>query len=225
MSIKQKWNDLVAREKEKTKNMTFKQKVEYVAENWWFEIIGTLVLLGVAVGCGILIYNSCKEHILYFGVVDVSMSEKECRQIEKDFKEYIENDDPMEVIYMESQISSLGVAESTDDLIPEITDEQQKSTILIGTGLIDAYICPEVYVDYLLEWEDLDTVANVMDAETVSQYSERITKDGYAFDLTGTAAAELFHVKYEPCYLVFTYNSANHSPEVTQAFARYLLEK
>lgn len=223
MSIKQKWKDLVARENEKTKNMTFKKKVEYIAGNWWAEILVTFVAIGVIIGLGNMIVNSCKDHILYFAVVDVSLSEEECTAITEDFEAYIGDTNPMKVVTMDSQVSSLGIMPTDTPVMPEATDDQQKSMILIGTGLVDAYICPEVYVDYLRGCDDLEKAANIMGPELAEKYAERITKDGYAIDLTGTEAAAMFAAEYEPCYLVFTYN--NHFPEVTQAFARYLLEK
>ena len=77
-------------------------------------------------------------------------------------------------------------------------------------------------MDYLLSYDDLDKAANVMGGELAETYADRIALDGYAVDLSGTAAAETVGVEYENCYLVFTYN--NHFPEVTRAFARYLLE-
>lgn len=223
MSIRQKWKDLVAREKEKTKNMTFKKKVEYVAGNWWAEILVALVAVAVTVGIGNMIYNSCKDHILYLAVVDVSLPEEECAAITEDFKAYIGDTKPMHVVTMDTQVSSLGVMPTDTPVMPEATDDQQKSIILVGTGLVDAYICPEVYLDYLRGCDDLEKVSNIMGPELTAEYAHRMAKDGYALDLTGTEAAALFGAEYEPCYLVFTYN--NHFPEVTQAFARYLLEK
>lgn len=223
MSIRQKWKDLIAREKEKTKDMDFKTKVEYVAGNWWAEILITLVVIGMVVGIGTMIYNSCKDRILYFAIVDVSLSEEECQTIADDFNAYIENTNPMKEVILDTQVSSLGTTDYNTVHVPEIVDHQQKSMILIGTGLLDAYICPKEYVDYLQNYDDLDMVANVMGEELARQYADRIALDGYAVDLSGSQAAKAMGVGYDECYLVFTYN--NHFPEVTKSFAKYLLEK
>lgn len=222
MTLKQKWQNLIAAEKEKTKDMTFQKKVEYVAGNWWAEILITLVAIGMVIGIGSMIYNACKDRILYFSIVDVSLSEEECQAITDDFNAYIGNTSPMKMVVLDAQVSSLGTTDYDTVHVPEIVDHQQKSMTLIGTGLLDAYICPKAYVDYLRSYDDLDKAANIMGEELAEKYAERITLDGYAVDISGTEAAEAMGVGYDECYLVFTYN--NHFPEVTQAFARYLLE-
>ena len=222
MKLKEKWQALVAREKEKTKNMTFKQKVEYVAENWWAEIVAVLVAIALLFGAGYMIVNACKDHILYFGIVDASLTEEECQTISADFKAYLGNTKKLDVVTIDSQISSLGALDMETTSVPEAMDHQQKSMILIGTGLLDAYICPQRYVEYLKSYDDLDTVENIIGAELAGKYAEFITEDGYAMELSAEKAA-MFGVEYEPCYLVFTYN--NHFPEVTMAFAQYLFEE
>lgn len=220
--LKQKWQALMTTEKEKIKDMTFQKKVEYIAGNWWLEIFGVCVAIAVIIGCGVMIYNSCKERILYFAVTDVSLSSEKCDAIAKDFKDYIGNTNRMDQVIIDAQVSSLGTTDYETVHTSEIVDHQQKSMILIGTGLLDAYICTEAYVDYLIDYNDLDLVENVVDTETLAAYGDRIALDGHALVLS-EEAAELFNVEYRPAYLVFTYN--NHHPDVTQAFARYLMEK
>lgn len=225
MSLKEKWTALVAREKEKTKNMTFKKKVEYIAGNWWAEILCVLAAIGVVVGCGAMIFNTFKDRILYFAVVDVSLSEEECQTILDDFETYIGNTSPMKIVDMDPYVSSLGALPTDTAIMPEASDDQQKSLLLIGSGLLDAYICTQEYAEFLLGYDDLDKAENVLGPELAEQYADRITMDGHAVDLTGTDAAAMFGVGYEPCYLVFTPNHVNHFPEVVQSFAQYLLEK
>ena len=221
--LKQKWNDLVATEKEKMKNMTFRKKAEYIAGNWWVEIVIVIAVIAMVIGAGRMIYSACKDRILYFAVTDVSMTQEECQAIAADFKNYMGNTNRMEEVVIDSQVSSLGTTSYETVHTAEIVDHQQKSMILIGTGLLDAYICPEVYVEYLLEYNDLDKVENVVDAETLAAYGDRVALDGYALTMTDSAA-DMFNIRYdEPAYLVFTYN--NHYPDVTAAFARYILEK
>ena len=68
----------------------------------------------------------------------------------------------------------------------------------------------------------MDTIANIIGEELTNQYADRLTENGYALRLSPEAAA-YFGVKYEECYLVFTYN--NHFPEVTPMFAKFVMEK
>ena len=124
---------------------------------------------------------------------------------------------------IDSQVSSLDTTSCETVHTAEIVDHQQKSMILIGTGLLDAYICPEVCVEHLLEYNDLDEVENVVDAETLAAYGGRVAQDGYALTLT-ESAADMFDIRYdEPADLIFAYN--HHYPDVTAAFARCILEK
>lgn len=217
--LKERWCALVAREREKTKDMTFKKKVQYVAGNWWMEIFGVLVAIGVICALVYFIDSKTNTRLLYLAVTDVVLEEQQSKDNCAAFKEYIGDTKRKHVVMADTNVSTRG---AILEEIPEDTDDQQKSMILIGTGLVDAYICREEYVDYLLSYDDLAELDQVLTPEQMAAYGEYAVSD-YALCLDGTPAAEQWNVQYAPCYLVFTHN--NHFPEVTRAFADFCFGK
>lgn len=216
--MKNRWKAFVAREREKTKDMTFKKKVEYIAGNWWAEIFGIILAIVVVAVLLYFLDNKTNTRLLYLVVTDVNVEEQQSRDNCADFKAYYGDTKRKHVIMADTNVSTRG---AIDAEIAEGYDDQQKSMILIGTGLVDAYICREEYVDYLLSYNDLMPLKEALTPEQLEKYSDYVASD-YALRIDGTAATEDWNVQYAPCYLVFTWN--NHFPEVTQSFADYCIE-
>ena len=214
-----KLSDTFRREKEKMQGMTFRKKVEYLIGNWWLEAFGIIVAIAVVaflINSGI---NASKTHLLYLAVVDVELSGEQNESNCAAFKAYIGDDQWQHVISADTNVSSLGGTEVVNE---DVTDYQQKSMILIGTGLVDAYICPERYVDFLLEYDELLPLEEVLDETQLAEYVDRIGEDGYTLLLDGTSGAQAWNVGYEPSYLVVT--RSMHFPAVVRSFVDFTLQ-
>lgn len=222
MGLKEKLRATKAREKEKMKDMTFKKKAEYIAGNWWLEILAVLVSLAVIAGGIYMIWHSTRDRILFVAAVDAAMTEAERDAFAREFKDYLGNTKRSDLVMIDTNVPSLGVVDMEENMVSEIMSYQQKSMTLIGTGLLDAYVCPEVYVEFLNSYNDLEDAAVILGPELAAQYADRMAMDGKALVLSEEAAA-YFHAEYAPAYLVFTCN--NHFPDVTRQFARFCLEK
>ena len=236
-SIRTRWQSFIARENEKIKNMTRKQKWEYFATYYWLETFGILLGIGTVTFLIYMGVNLTKTNIFYLGVVDSSFTGSEYKAFVTDFKAYTGDPDRKHIVTADYGISSLGASKDASD---EVYEYQEKSDLLVETGLFDAYLCPEVYVDYLLRKEDLCLISDILGDETQSVCGDRLALDGYAIELGGTKAETSGAIDYEPAYLVFTQNvlSADenvnmfgnkrkrqtHFPEVAKAFVHYLLE-
>ena len=216
--LAERWRKLLAAEREKTKDMTFRKKAEYIAGNWWAEILGVLIALGVLASFVYMIDSKTNTRLLYLVVTDVTVEEQQSKDNCAAFKAYLGDDKRKHVVMADTNVSTRGAMEAE---ISEAYDDQQKSMILLGTGLVDAYICREEYVDYLLSYDELLPLDEVLSPEQMRAYADAAVSD-YALCLDGTDAAAQWNVQYAPCYLVFTQN--DHFPEVTRAFADYCLQ-
>ena len=214
-----KLSDTFRREKEKMQGMTFRKKVEYLIGNWWLEAFGVAVAIAVIaflINSGI---NASKTHLLYLAVVDVELSGEQNESNCAAFKAYIGDDQWQHVIAADTNVSSLGGTEVVNE---DVTDYQQKSMILIGTGLVDAYICPERYVDFLAEYDEMLPLSEVLNDTQMEAYADCIAHDGFALRIDGTTGAESWNAAYEPAYLVVT--RSVHFPEVVRAFVDFTMQ-
>lgn len=212
-----RWKDVVVRERSKMQGMTFWKKVEYLAGNWWLEAFGVCVAIAVIVFATLGIINANKTRILYLAVVDVSVPQEQNEGNCRAFKEFLGDNSWDHLVMVDANVLSLG---GNDDASEPAFDYQQKSMILIGTGLVDAYICPASYVDYLRSYDEIVPLSSVLTDEQLARYADRI--DGDAIDLTGASGAAAWNAYYEPVYLVVT--GSAHFPEVVRSFVDFSLQ-
>lgn len=212
-------SDVWQREKDKLRDMTFKKKVEYIAGNWWLEIFGVALAIAVLWFAVTSIINAQKTNVLFLAAVDVNVSAAQYDKNCADFKAYIGDDRWDHMVSADTNVPSLGALEVVGD---DVTEFQQKSMVLIGSGLVDVYICPQMYVDYLLNYEELLPLSEVLTDAQLTQYGERLTLDGYALLLGGTSGAKAWNVGYKPAYLVVT--NSMHYPDVVRAFVDFSMQ-
>ena len=212
-----KWKDVVAREKAKMRDMTFWKKVEYLAGNWWLEAFGVCLAIAVITFATIGIINANKTRILYFVVTDVEIAQEQSDENCRAFKAYLGDTRWDHLVMADTNVSSLG---ASDDASEPAFDYQQKSMILIGSGLVDAYICSKPYAEYLRSYDEILPLSEVLTDEQLSRYADRI--DGDVMELTGTSAAAAWNANYEPVYLVVS--GSMHFPEVVQSFVDFCMQ-
>lgn len=217
-NLSARWKAFIAREKEKTKNMTFRQKVGYVFAYYKVEFFAVVLALALIGSLGYAIDNKTNTHILYVAISDTEANMEQSLQLGADFKEYIGNTRRKDKVTIDGSVSVLGT--NADDAT-EYYQEQQKNIVLLATGIVDVYVCEKPYVDFLEDYEVVRPVSEALGEELCAKYADRI-EDNRAI-LLPKGAAEACGVAYEPVYLVFTQNV--HYPETARSFAQFLLEK
>lgn len=213
-----RWKAFIAREKEKTKDMTFRQKLGYVFEYYKVEFFGVIVALAVLAGLGYMIDSKTNTRILYVAIVDSDANLEQNLQLADSFKQYIGNTRRKDKVSIDSNVSVLG---TNEDELNEFYEYHEKSLVMLGAGIVDVYVCEKAYVDFLEDYEDLLPVSEALDAELYAKYADRIENDRAV--LLPKGAAEACGIAYEPVYLAFS--KSVHFPEVAKSFAQFLLEK
>jgi hypothetical protein len=222
MSLKEKWLALKEREAKKMENMTFKQKVQYITGNWGLEIVVAITVLAVAILGIYMLDNATNVHIITVGLVDTDLTEKEMDVIRKDFKAAVSSKSRKEVVSLEPNIASFGgTLEEVDDYF--VYENQQQSILLVMSGVVDCYLCPQSYVDFLKECDVLMSVKDAIGEELAAKYASAATEDGLALRVTSEAAEEYFTLQQEENFLVFTTTPA--IPEMVREFTTFVMEK
>lgn len=222
-SLREKWRVIKATESAKMKNMTFREKVEYIFGNWSLEIVAAItavVLIAVAI---VWADNTTDKHILSFGIVDSELDGKHMDAIKADFKDYVGDKSRKNVVDIEGNlVSAGGTVEAVDDYF--IYEHQQTNIMLIMSGTMDCYLCPKSYVQFLIDCEGLLPVADALDKETAAKYSDVIDLDGMALRVDSQAAKDYFHyLPEEEMYLAYTVTI--HYPEVVSRFTDFVFSK
>lgn len=219
--IHSKWTAFIRRVREATRDMTTREKIDYFVTYYKVEAFVVLLCIGIVAFTAHSISSLSNESILYLGLVDATMTEEQCDRFAADFKAYVGDTDKKHFVTLDYPIYSSG-AIVPEDIYNSDTTYQQKSMLLLGSGVVDAYLCPEVYVNYLLVNEDLAPISEILGEEMASRYADQLALDGYAIRVDPEQLSARLIMQYEPVYLVFTNN--NHFPEVTRALAPFLLE-
>ena len=219
-TLRDKWSSFLATEKEKTKNMTGKEKLSYFATYYKLEAFCVLLVIAlIAFAVRSCIYLG-KECVMYLGIVDTYMSSDDYNRFCDDFMKFVDDPDKSHYMTLDTTIYKSGTI-IPEDVYNTDTTYQEKTMLLLGSGLVDAYICPDLYVEYLLVNEDLATVEETLGDVKREVYQERLAYDGHAIRLDPEWLSDYVSIGYEPVYLVFTYN--NHFPEVTKALAEFII--
>ena len=201
--------------------MTTRQKIEYFVTYYKVEAFSVLLVIGIIIFTVHSISSLSNESILYLGLVDASMSEEQYERFTTDFKAYVGDTNKKHFVTLDYPIYSSG-AIVPEDIYNSDTSYQQKSMLLLGAGVVDAYLCPEVYVEYLLVNEDLAPIREILGDDLTDKYADLLDLDGYAIRVDPALLESRVILRYEPVYLVFTNN--NHFPEVTRELAPFLLD-
>jgi len=222
-SLREKWRVTKATESAKMKNMTFREKAEYIYENWSFEIIVAIAAVVLIVVAIVWADNTTDKHILSLGIVDSELDGKQMDSIKADFKNYVGDKSRKNVVDIEGNIISAGgTVEEVDDYF--IYEHQQSSIMLIMSGAMDCYLCPKSYVDFLIDCEGLLPVADALDKETAAKYSDAVDLDGMALRVDSQTAKDYFHyLPEDEMYLVYTVTIAY--PNVVSRFTDFVFSK
>ncbi len=213
-----RWKTFLAQEKEKTKDMTFRKKLEYFVSYYKVEAFIVLVVLLLIAGGIFAIDNMTNTRILYIAVSDSEANLEQNLQFAEQFKEYIGNTRRKDKVSVDSNLSVLG---TNEDEFNEFYEYHEKSMVLLGAGIVDVYVCEKAYVDFLETYEDIQPIREALGEELSAKYADRL--DGNRAIQIPQKAAEEMGISYEPCYLV--YSKSVHYPEVARSFAQFLMEK
>ena len=216
-----RWKAFTAREKEKTKGLTFRKKAEYFFTYYRVEAFGVLVALCLIAGLVYVVNARSNVQILAVGFVDTTSNLANNEKLAKEFKEYIGNTDRKERIYIDSNLSACWMDEKDKGEYSQYYEYQEKSALMVGAGMMDAYLCTLAYADYLEDMEDLLPVSKALGPKLCEAYADQITDDRAL--LLPKGAAEACGFEYEPVYLVFS--KSVHYPDVVRSFAQFLMEK
>lgn len=221
-TAKEKWTALRRREKEKMKDMTFRQKAQYISTAWGLEIVVGLLVI-IVLGFGIyFLDNATNTRILTFAIVDSDLDKDEVNAIKADFKAYLGNDRRKDVVLVEPNLSSRGASNEEAETIQDY-EEQQAALTVAMSGSMDCYLATEKYVKFL-DYNDILTPAeNVLGSELMEKYAHLIALDGLALKIDSAAAKEYFDLPEEDCYLVYTVTASY--PKVVRAFTEFVLSK
>lgn len=211
--------EVIRQEREKMQGMSATKKLEYLLTNWWLEAFGVLIALGVIAFAIYAIWSAGRVKMLYLAVTDVAITEPQIVENCDAVRQAVGDTDGSHVYTADANLSTRGVAE---EVSMEAYDYQQKALTLVGTGLVDAYLCTRAYADFLLDYDDLSPLREVLTPEQMARYADRIVDD-YAISIDGTVGAEAWGVEYEPAYLVLTRNV--HFPDVVRTFVDLTLEQ
>ena len=213
-----RWKTFLAQEKEKTKDMTPKKKLEYFFSYYKVEAFIVLVVLCLIAGGIFAIDNMTNTRILYIAVSDSEANLEQNLQFAEEFKQYIGNNRRKDKVSVDSNLSVLG---TNEDEFSEFYEYHEKSIVLLGAGIVDVYVCEKAYVDFLEDYEDILPVREALGEELSAKYAASL--DGNRALQIPKAAAEAMGISYEPSYLVFS--KSVHYPEVARSFAQFLMEK
>jgi len=222
-NLKEKWRVTKATESAKMKNMTFREKVAYIFENWSLEIIVAITAVALIVVAIVWADNTTDKYILSFGIVDSELNGKQMDSIKADFKEYLGDKSRKNVVGIEGNLASAG---GTVDVVDDyfIYEHQQTSIMLIMSGTMDCYLCPESYVDFLEDCEGLLPVEQALGTETAARYADAIDLDGRALRVDSQSAKDYFnYLPEKEMYLVYTVTQ--HYPEVVSRFTDFVFTK
>ena len=213
-----RWKTFLAQEKEKTRDMTFRKKLEYFIGYYKVEAFIVLVVLALIAGGIYAVDNMTNTRILYVAVADSEANLEQNLQFAQSFKDYVGNTRRKDKVSIDSNLSVLG---TNEDEFSEFYEYHEKSIVLLGAGIVDVYVCEKAYVDFLEEYKDVLPIREALGEELSAKYADRLDGDR-AVEIPKKAAEEM-GVSYEPCYLV--YSKSVHYPEVARSFAQFLMEK
>lgn len=222
-NLRQHWQETKVRESAKLKNMTFKEKVRYIYDNWSLEIIVAITAIALVIVAITWTDNATNKFILSFGIVDSEMDGREMDAIKADFKDYLGDRSRKNVVGIEANLSSAG---GTVDVVDDyfLYEQQQTNIMLIMSGAMDCYLCPESYVDFLVDCEGLLPVKEALGAEAAAKYADAMALEGRALLVDSETAKDYFHYLPEKeMYLVYTVTQ--HYPEVVRHFTDFVFSK
>ena len=223
-NLKENWRQLRIREGAKMQNMTFREKVEYILQNWGLEIVAILTGIALLVVGAFFLDNSTNNFIISMGLVDTEMDGDRMDEIKADFKAYLGDTARKNVVGIEANLASAGgTVEVVDDYF--IYEHQQTSLMLINSGTIDCYLCPESYVKFLQDCDAVLPVKEALGEEKAAQYSGALALDGNALLVSSKTAKDYFGYlpEDEPMYLVYTI--CIHYPDVERHFTDFVMSK
>lgn len=204
-------------EKEKLEGMDWKHKLNYIWDYYKPQIFGVIAVI-LAIWGGFSWYENSKyETILYAVAVDGYMEGSEEKQMEEEFRSYIDDTEKYHKIIVDTTIA-LGAEDSTLAMNSEL-----KMTTIVAAGEADVTIGPEKQMDQFIAQELALNLEEVLSEDVLAKYGDKIV-DGVKLDVTGNKkVAERMRVKDEPTYLILMSNGKNQ--KTAAKFVEYLMEE
>lgn len=213
-------------EKEKLKNMPFKERLPYLWEYYKFHAIVTIAVIGLLVYTIIQIFTPDIETQFYAAIINNSISEDLWSQYAEDFSSHLELNPKKERVEINPTYYFNGAPEYALSM-------QQVFTTRIAVKEIDVVIAPEsLFKDYayngyftkLTEQLPTDIYSSLTDYFYLSNTDEDLdSKDVYGIYLSDTDLFKKNAINDDP-YILGIVANYQHK-ENTAEFVRYLFQQ
>lgn len=208
-SLSQKYRAWRAREAEKLRPMTRRERIQYVTTYYWLEMMGAVILIAVLAFFGTIIYHRGDVAVLHLVVVDSDLSKEGETALCSEIMDVLGDTENRHGVVLDTSVTTRG-----EDADAEMESYYQtKALLLVAAGDVDVYLCPASYYEFLKAYEDCESLRSVMGAEFCARYEDRIVDDT-AIRIAGGPLAEMGVVSYEPCYLTLSVCAKNQQNAV-----------
>lgn len=223
MSTKDRFKSEIKSEREKLKNMSFRDKLWYIGEYYKFHIFGLIAVLAVLWVVGSSIYRGTFDNVLYCMYLNnPSQQDINSDILTKDFHDYMGYTDK-QVITTESTFVSY---EGNTSELSYAT--MAKISALVASRSLDVMIGDQGNFDHYASLGGFYDLEQVLPEDVLLLVKDRLvyaaddTGKSHAFGiaLDGTKFAEESHLTLSPCILSLV-SSSNHT-DVSAAMIRYI---
>lgn len=202
---------------QRMKGMSPMERVEYIAAYYWGRIL-LAVFLVIALIWGVKWAGKLQNNtIFYVALMDSSYSAGEVEEFCQGFAGYLGEDDPHNVVRMDTSLIYLPPSQSGTQLYNAYLN---KELMLEGSGL-DVYLTPVEFYQENRGREEMFLPLDQVLGEEYDFYADHIL-DGTALVLEDCRLTREEGAKYSPIYL--TVPAGAEHPEKILAFIHYLTE-
>lgn len=197
-------------EREKLKQMTFAEKVEYI---WAYYKIHMAIALGVIlvlVIIGQTIYRRQFDTVFYAAIINGTAGDGEA--MAEDFKEYREDTDK----YHEYTIdNSMYLVKDQEDY-----NMVMKLSTIIGAHQVDVLIAPEYKFQEYVDQDGFYPMSEILTEEQQEKYKDQLTEYGLSVGDSEVLKEHGMDVEEDSCLGVFIYS--DHLEEA-RSFITYIM--
>ncbi|MBT9777174.1 hypothetical protein GPL15_11740 [Clostridium sp. MCC353] len=213
MSLKEDFKNEAREEREKLRNMTFKDKIWYIWEYYKFFIIGIVCTVGILISVGTTIYSNRFDTALYCVVINNRTTEAGNQdQVLEELKDYLNLSDVREIVYDTSMFISYG--ENTNELGYAT---MAKISALVASRELDIMIADKDSIDNYAKLGGMTDLEEALPADLYEKVKDRIyytdneegQKQPCAVSLEGTKFAGDMNLVMDPPLISLFSNSEN----------------
>lgn len=226
MSAKEQLKEEINIEKEKLKNMSFRDKLWYIGEYYKFHIFGLLIVIGIISMIGFSIYQGTYDTALYCMYIN-NHSEQELNTdiLTIDFHDYMGFNEK-QVINTESVFISYG-----DDATEFSYASMAKISALVASKELDIMISDEANFNHYASLGGFSDLEAELPADVLELVADRLVyaadesgiKRAYGISLDDTQFAADSNLAMKPALFGIVSNSMHRENNIQ--LLRYIFEK